>query len=191
MISTKPIAEIIVEVLLRDKLPPHLPISEASVHLPKRSRVWVAAYTGPQGGQTWRSTGLTDRNQALLVARKWEADARAERARIGASPRRPGIRVSHRAPVNGSDPLTQREVAALLKISERAVKAIERRALQKLRNHPLLREVWQQFLAGELDEYQSDLIPEELAALFNLVRTNEERAVLHKILAMLDTRIAI
>ena len=83
MTSDKPIPEIIVEVLLGDRLFPHLPISEATVHLPKRSRVFQAVFTGPEGGQVWRSTGLTDRDQALLVAKKWEREARTERAKIG------------------------------------------------------------------------------------------------------------
>jgi hypothetical protein len=186
VISDKPIAEAIVEVLLGDNPQPYLPISEATVHLPNRGRVWQAVFTGPEGGQVWRSTGLTDREQALLVAKKWEREARAERAKLGRSPSRPAMCVRRSTPFTGTGPLTQREVAVLLKISERAVKAIERRAIQKLRQHPVLREVWQQFLAGELDEYQLALAPEEIEALVGLTRTAEEQVVLHKTLRFIQ-----
>ena len=189
MISDKPIAENVVEVLLGDRLLPHLQISEATVHLPKRSRVWQAVFTGPEGGQVWRSTGLTDREQALLVAKQWEWEARAERAKLGQSPRRPAMRVHRTTPFTGTGPLTQREIALLLNISERAVKAIERRAIQKLRNHPLLREVWQQFLSGELDEHQLILTPEEIESLFALARTMEEQLLLQKVLRLIRMRL--
>src|SRR5437016_2062856 len=100
-------------------------LSEASVHRPTRSRVWVATFTGPEGGQVWRSTGLTDRAQALLVARQWEAEARAQRANMGLSVRKPVLRVQH-SKSGGAIRLTQREVAQLLRISERSVREIER-----------------------------------------------------------------
>ena len=183
------IPEVIVEVLLGDKLLPPLPISEATVHLPRRSRVWQAVFTGPEGGQVWRSTGLTDREQALLVAKKWEREARTERAKLGQPPRKPAMRVRRTSSFTGTEPLTQREVALLLNISERAVKAIERRAIQKLRNHPLLREVWQQFLSGELDEHQLILASEEVEALFALARTLEEQFVLQKVLRLIRMRL--
>src|SRR5271169_6600728 len=60
-----------------------VPVVEASVHRSNRSRIWNAAFTGPGGGQIWKSTGLTDRDQALVVAKHWEAEARAERAKLG------------------------------------------------------------------------------------------------------------
>src|SRR5215472_2666904 len=98
------------------------------------------------------------------------------------------MRVRHTAPFTGSGPLSQREVALLLNISERAVKAIERRAIQKLRNHPLLREVWKQFLSGELHEYQAVLTPEEVESLFALARTMEEMLILQKVLRVIAMR---
>src|SRR5262249_8626305 len=142
-----------------------------------------------EGGQVWRSTGLTDREQALLVAKKWEREARAERAKLGLSPRKPAMRVRHTAPFTGSGPLSQREVALLLNISERAVKVIERRANQKWRNQPVLREVCQQFLSGEPDEHQSNLTPEEVESLFALARTTEERLILQKVLRLTRMRL--
>jgi hypothetical protein len=45
-----------------------------------------------------------------------------------------------------------REVAMLLKISERGVRTIERHALRKLAQHPQLREIWSSYLAGEISE---------------------------------------
>lgn len=177
----------IVEVLLGDELLTYLTISEATVHLPKRSRVWQAVFTGPEGGQVWRSTGLTNQEQALLVAKKWERESRAERAKLG--PRRPAIRVRRTTPLTGTGPLTQREVAVLLNISERAVKAIERRAIQKLCNHPVLRKVWRQFLSGELDEDHLILTSEEFQALFHLARTMEERLILQKVLHLIGMRL--
>ena len=157
--------------------------------MPKRSRVWQAVFTGPEGGQVWRSTGLTNREQALLVAKKWEREARAERVKFGQSPRRPAMRVRRTTPFTGTGPLTQREVAVLLNISERAVKAIERRAIQKLSNHPVLRKVWQQFLSGELDEDHPILTSEEFEALFHLARTMEERLTLQKVLHLIRMRL--
>jgi hypothetical protein len=73
----------------------------------------------------------------------------------------------------------------LLNLSERSVREIERRAFRKLRSHPALKEVWQQFLAGELGEdSSSSLSHEEVAALFRLARTTEERQVLRKVLRL-------
>lgn len=162
-------------------------LAEASVHPAKRSQVWVASFTGPTGGQKWRSTGLTDHDQALLVARKWEAEARAERARLGRTARKPIVRVHRRESGPEFCPLTQKEVALLLNLSERAVRGIERRAFQKLRNHPLLRDVWQRYLAGELDEHQPTLTQEEVEALFNLIRTPAERQLVEKVVGMIHS----
>jgi hypothetical protein len=81
--------------------------------------------------------------------------------------------------------LTQKEVAILLNISERGVRAIERRALQKLRNHPLLRQVWRDYVAGELKENQEALAPNEIQALLNLTRTREERRLIQRIVMMI------
>jgi hypothetical protein len=83
----------------------------------------------------------------------------------------------------------------ILRISERAVRAIERRALEKLRRSPLLRDVWAEHIGGhrltepELEEQRdSALSPEEVAALFGLVRTEEERRALAKVLASIERR---
>ena len=74
----------------------------------------------------------------------------------------------------------------LLNLSVRAVREIEHRAVQKLRNDPSLREVWRKFLAGQLDEQQGTLTPQEIRALFNLAHTREEWSVLEKVLRLIQ-----
>jgi hypothetical protein len=177
-------ARSIIQTLLDEQPSIQSRLCEASVHRPTRSRVWVAAFTGPAGGQVQKSTGLMDRDQALLVAKKWEREARAQRARLVAFPRKPSIRVQPSEPSTSNSPLSQREVALLLNISERAVRMIEIRAIQKLRRHPLLRHIWQQYLSRDLEEGQPALTRQEIEALSNLVRTPEERLLILKILGL-------
>src|SRR4051794_7580257 len=90
-------------------------LSEASVHRPTRGKIWVACFTGSEGEQVWRSTGLADREQALLVARRFEAQARTQR-RAAKRPRPP---LPHHRSGNSHAAalLTQKEVAQLLGIS--------------------------------------------------------------------------
>jgi DNA-binding NarL/FixJ family response regulator len=168
----------IIQFVLSDDPVTQISISEARVYRPSRSRIWQATYTGAEGGQVWRSTGLTNKRQALLVAKRWEAESRAQRGKTGKSTRKPIVRV------RGSEPgLSQREVGLLLNLSERAVSQIERRALRKLFAHAGLRQAWHQYLAGELDEQVAvALTPQEVQALFKLTYTTEERLVLQGIL---------
>lgn len=177
-------AQQIVGILLGEEPVAESRLSEASVHRSKRSRIWQAAHTAATGGQTWRSTGLTNRHQALLLAKKWEADARAERAKLGGAVKKLVWRVRRQASDTGTGPLTQRETALLLGMSERAVRQAERRALQKLRNHPVMREIWKDYLGAELDEEHLLLTREETEALLNLARTPEEERVVRKVLAL-------
>jgi hypothetical protein len=121
-----------------------------------------------------------------MVARGWEAEARAQRARLGRTARRPILRVRHSQPGIGAGPLTQKEVGLLLGMSERSVRAVERRAFKKLFNHPLLRQVWRQCLAGELDEEHLPLTPEEIEALVGAARTSEERLLIEKVLRLVS-----
>lgn len=122
---------------------PELLVREATVRLPPRGHRWVAVYTGQEPGvQVARSTGLTDRQAALELARRWEAEARQRRAQLQ---RRPGAGIE-RIEAGG---LTQAQVAAILNLSARSVRAIERRAVRKLRRHPLLQRVWKEL--GEAD----------------------------------------
>jgi hypothetical protein len=134
------------------------PLIEASVRLPSRGHRWIAVFTGVQPDtQVWRSTGLTDYDAALALAKKWEAQAKAERR---SSPRMSGPR--GRRDLGG---LTQKEVALLLRMSERAVRQIEKRALAKLRRHPLLRQLWRDHQQADLEEAHFELTHAEMAAL--------------------------
>lgn len=180
-------ADQVVARLLEDQ-----PVLEASVHLPARGTRWIAVFAGPiPGQQVWKSTGLTDRARALELARKWEAEARQQRA----TEIRPKSSV-HRVTRPGRDrvdkaELTQSEVARLLGMSERAVRNIEKRALAKLRAHPLLKRYWDEYLfdRGSVEEAWSaanhwSLNPAERAALVRLARSAEERAVVQRLLAL-------
>ena len=175
----------IVEWLLaKDEIYQNTAILEASVHRPRRGRVLVATFSGPTGGQVWRSTGLTNREQAQLVARRWEAEARAQRDQLGGRTAKPTLPARPPEPALRRGLITQREVAVLLNMSERGVREVERRAFCKLRNHPLLRQVWRQFLAGELDERRLGLTREEIVALFAVARTSEERRLIQNLVPL-------
>ena len=160
-------------------------LNEATVRLPPRSSRWVGVFRGPEPGQQIaRSTGLTDKAQALALTHRWEADSirkRQARWKAGEQPATPTERLPG---------LTQSEVAAVLGLSVRAVRSIEKRAFRKLRNHPLLRQLWSEL------ESASESIPipepnrlthEELKALFGLVRTPIERQALLKVLVAIWT----
>ncbi|MCI0541090.1 MAG: hypothetical protein L0Z50_38295 [Verrucomicrobiales bacterium] len=168
------------------KLRPSDFLNEATVRLPPRSSRWVAVFTGPEPGkQIQRSTGLSDRKAALAVARKWERQAKAQRlARKEKYPSKPSIRTR-----SGEALLTQEEVAALLRISVRAVREIERRAFEKLRRHPKLQQFWREF-AGHpaIEEQALDLTAQEIAALFLLAETPVELMALRRTLKFIFGR---
>jgi hypothetical protein len=126
-------------------------LGEASVHLPRRGKVWVAAFRDEHGEPRWRSTGLADRKAAQAIADEMEAAARRKRAELGIQTRSK-TRVRAGSGEHALGQLTQREVAVILKISERAVRQIERRAIEKLRNHPLLKQVWREWQGREIEE---------------------------------------
>ena len=99
-------------------------------------------------------------------------------------------RTSTQAPVVG---LTQKDVATLLGISERAVRNIEKRALAKLGKHPVMRELWDEYQAllaadSALGESDAGLTPAEIRALWGLTRTTGERFLLRKLLSTLGPR---
>ncbi len=98
----------IVELLLGDNGGVDTVVVEASVHRPHRSKIWVATFTGPTPGQqVWRSTGLTDRLQALALARQWEAEARQQRAEFGHQFKKPTVRVRHHKHRGPGEQMTQ------------------------------------------------------------------------------------
>jgi hypothetical protein len=71
-------------------------------------------------------------------------------------------------------------------MSERAVREAERRAFQKIRNHPLMKHFWQQHLAGQLEEEQLMLTPEEVESVLDAARTPEEGRLIRKVLGMIQ-----
>jgi len=156
-------------------------IGEASVHRPRRGRIYVASFTGA-AGQQWKSTGEADPALALARAKEFEAAARVQRANSERTARNQRLRLRPTAGVAGGG-LTQREVGLLLGLSERAVRAIEKRALRKLAQHPRLQEIWRRFRAGELTEQEHRLSAPEIQALWGLTRSPAERAALRKALA--------
>jgi hypothetical protein len=178
-------AELMVSLLLGEERLTTAPLLEASVHRSRRSRIFVATFTGSDGVQIWKTTGLTDYDPALVLARRWEADARAQRARLDRTIGMPRTRVRHRQ----GDPeigLTQKEVGQILHMSERGVREAERRALRKLRDHPLLKELWREYLSGELNEHRWRLDPADIVALLDLAATAEELHLVEKILRIVN-----
>src|SRR5437870_4208572 len=107
-------------------------LPEASVHRPHRGRVYVAYFTGAKPGQQIsRSTGHTDYPAALALAKQWERQAKEQRVTQRGADRKPTIRVRWSGSERSPGLLTQREVAMLLGMSERGVREVERRALNK------------------------------------------------------------
>ena len=160
-------------------------LGEASVHRPRRGKIWVASFTGPEGGQVTKTTGTEDHPAAMVIAQEYEAAARAQRAQFGSAGPKQRIwnRQSSGRTAGG---FTQREVALLLKISERAVRAIERRALRKLAQHPQLREIWHNYLTGELSEQACRLSASEIEAVLGLARSRAEQEILRKVFAIVQ-----
>ena len=163
---------------------------EVSVHLPRRGTRWVASFRDERGRHIWRSTGLRKREPALALARRWEAEAKRKRSVQTAVVPKLTLRVRPGGAEREHGCLSQKEVATIMRISERAVREIERRAFDKLRRHPALVSLWREWNTGELDETASParraqaLSREEVAAVFSLARTPAERQVIQKLLAL-------
>jgi hypothetical protein len=90
--------------------------------------------------------------------------------------------------------LGQKEVAAILRMSERAVRETERRAFEKLRRHPALKKLWRGWQTGEIKEAALlaqrawALSRAEVAAVYGLARTPVERQALGKLMALVASR---
>jgi hypothetical protein len=164
-------------------------LAEASVHLPRRGSIWMAAFRDERGKQVQRSTGQRDRAAAQAIADRLETEARRKRAAQPPRPAKPTIRVRPGSPERGIGLLSQKEVAVFLRISERAVRETERSAFEKIRNHPLMRQFWREWEGGEIDEaalrFDWQLSHDEIVAVYNLARTAEEREVLRKVMALM------
>jgi len=181
----------IVEILIQTDAPVSARrLIEVSVHLPRRGTKWVAAFRDAEGRQIWRTTGLSEREPALALAKEWEADVKRKRAAQGAVPTRLTIRVRPDSAEKELGCLSQKEVAAILRMSERAVREVERRAFEKLRRHPALKDFWREWQTGEIKE--TSLRPAkhwmlsraEVAAVYALAETPAERQALRKLLAL-------
>jgi hypothetical protein len=163
-------------------------IDEASVHRPRRGSLWVASYRDETGKQVWVRTGEHDRAAAQAVADKLEAEARRKRETQGPIPKKPTIRVRPGSVEKALGLLSQAEVAAIMRLSERTVRKIERDAFQKLRDHPKLRAFWREYFSGDVEESTlepsagSDLTEVEVAALFGLAKTPLEWRALKKLI---------
>jgi len=163
---------------------------EASVHLPRRGSRWVAAFRDETGRRVWRTTGSRDRNAALVLATEWENEAKGQRPSQGAAPRKPTIRVRPGSRERELGLFTQKEVALILRISERSVREIERRAFEKLRRHPALRDFWREHESGEVAEagFQGAsawvLSSAEIIAVYALAQTPSERQALRKLFGL-------
>ena len=180
----------IVEILLQADGPVCArSLIEVSLHLPRRGTRWVASFRDEAGRQVWRTTGLRDRDRALALAKEWEADAKRKRTAQRPVPPRFTVRVRPGSAARQGGCLSQKEVAIILRISERAVRQIEKAAIEKLRRHPLLQDVWRDWTTGELKEATSEppmpwaLSRAEVAAVYSLAKTPAERQALKKLLA--------
>ena len=183
-------AETFVQILLTDRrCQSGRSLLEASVHRPRRGKIWVASFRDA-GRQRWRSTGTTDRQAAMALAQEWERDAE----RRGGGPR-PPLKALVRVARGSGQPdtgFTQQEVALILRISERAVRAIERRAVEKLRRNPALRALWREWSRGEIEEGSRSatrwqLSRSEIAAVYSLAQTPTERQAIRKVMAMIGS----
>ncbi len=174
----------IVTVLLEEEPQSEFSIMEVTVYRPRRSTIWVATFTGPMGGQIWRTTGVANRAEALRLAKQWEQEARIKRAQMGIA-RKLGIRVRSSDPTAALG-LSQKEVARILHMSERAVRAVEARAFRKLRRHPALRQLWREYFGRELAEESWRLTPAEITALFDVAVAAEEIDLIEKVVRIIQ-----
>jgi len=71
-------------------------------------------------------------------------------------------------------------------MSERGVREVEHRALRKLRAHPLLKQLWHDYLAGALDEARARLTRAEIVALFDLAYSLAELRLIEKVLRIVQ-----
>src|SRR5258708_31305717 len=96
------IAQALDETMQRERF-----LTEASVHRPRRGKVFVAYFTGTEPGQqVSRSTQLTDYDQALALAREWERQAMARRMAQAFNRPKPTIRVRRARGERTPGPLT-------------------------------------------------------------------------------------
>jgi hypothetical protein len=173
------VQELISILLEEDDPPAPWALIEASVHLGTRGKTYNASFRGPGGEPVWRSTGLTDREKALALARQWEKEVTPKVRQ----PKQPVVHLK-------AGGLTYQEVASIVRVSERTVRKDEKSAMRKLRNHPALRQFWKEWLGGQIEESTApvnrpcDLTPQEIEALLALAQTPLELQALRKVIAL-------
>ena len=183
------VPDLIIGILLEEDNPPSVrSLVEASIHLSTRGKTFIASYRGANGEQIWKTTGLRNREEALKLARAWEEEEKRKRASQGDLPKKGTIQTKqNRAGALG---FSEAEVAAILMVSERTVRADIRRAFAKLRRHPALREFWREWIGGEIEEAGSpdwELSQNEITAVLSSAKTPLEVRALRKLIALTGT----
>lgn len=124
--------------------------------------------------------------QAMTSWPQWLPETRShpDLARRHAPKQMPAKTPKYSRPARGG--LTQAETAKVLGMTERGVREVERRALEKLRNHPALRELWRDYTSAPVNETDCGLTSEEIRALFDLAINQEESNAITKIVAIIS-----
>jgi hypothetical protein len=182
----------IIQILLESDLPLSAQgLIEASVHLPKRGTIFMAAFRDEHGHQVQQTTHQRDRAAAQAVADELEAVAKQRRLAMSmAKPGKPRIRVRRGSAERLLGLLSHAEIAALMGLSERTIRKIEADALRKLFSHPELRAFWREHMTGGVDESDFEgqlpwiLAQSAIGALFTLTTTSLERRALTKLLVV-------
>ncbi len=126
----------------------------------------------------------------MAKAKEWEQAAKRKRAAQGAVPCKPTIRVRPGSAEKEMGFLSQEEVATILRISTRSVREIERRAFDKLRRHPDLKDFWREWVTGEIKETALSVLRNwvlsqaEISSVYALAGTPEEHQALRKLSAL-------
>jgi hypothetical protein len=71
-------------------------------------------------------------------------------------------------------------------MTERGVRAVERRALNKLRRYPGLRAIWGDWIGEGASAEDFELTDAEVAAVYSLAWTRAERRALDKLMALVS-----
>jgi hypothetical protein len=118
IVATSVVTDMTIQKLIQILLESDVPLSaqgliEASVHLPKRGSIFMAAFRDEFGRQVQQSTHERDRAAAQAVTDKLEADAREKRlARPAVKPGKPRVRVRRRSAERLLGVLSHAEIAA-------------------------------------------------------------------------------
>ena len=149
----------------------------------------MATFRDETGNQVWKATGQRDRRAAQAIADELEAAAKRKRFAQGGPPKNLVLRVRRGSGDRGRGPFTQAETAAIMRVSERTVRQLQKSAFTKLRNHPALKEFWREWQSGQVSEAVVPtstgwvLSAAEIEALLTLARTPIEKHAIRKLIA--------